>query len=274
MIPFPDLSDFEPTRQTLHLYSQAIGVAPRTHGVAHDKWWHISLNVESRGLGTDTIPLPNGRIVTLHLDLIEHAVIIRTSDGHTFSRSMRTGITGSQMGEWVINTMGELGLSGEYARGRFENSEPRTYDPLAATRFFQALIQAEQLFKQHVTAVSGPFGPIQLWPHGFDLAVEWFGDRTVTSEEDGETQEFSSQLNLGFFPGSESTEPYFYSNPFPFEAEALLSHSLPGAAKWFTESWQGSILPYSELVGRPDGDQQLLAYARAVYDIATPTLTA
>ena len=49
-----------------------------------------------------------------------------------------------------------------------------------------------------------------------------------------------------FYPGG---EPYFYSNPWPFEAAQLLHEALPEGSRWHTEGWQGTILPYDELVG-------------------------
>ena len=42
---FPALTNWEPTRQSLHWYSRAVGVVPRAHGKFHEKWWHISLKV-------------------------------------------------------------------------------------------------------------------------------------------------------------------------------------------------------------------------------------
>jgi hypothetical protein len=49
---------------------------------------------------------------------------------------------------------------------------------------------------------------------------------------------------------------------------------LPEGARWFTESWQGTILPYDELAGDPNAENRLKEYARAVFDIALPTLMA
>lgn len=95
----------------------------------------------------------------------------------------------------------------------------------------------------------------------------------MSYEEEGEVHELPSQLNLGFFPGSGEVEPYFYSNPWPFEKDQLVDESLPAGAKWHTENWQGTILPYSKVVADPNAEERLLAYARAVFEIARPTLT-
>ncbi len=83
--------------------------------------------------------------------------------------------------------------------------------------------------------------------------------------------EMPAQLNFGFYPAGRA---YFYSNPWPFDAEALTAAPLPGPAAWHTEGWEGSILYYDELLEMDDTPQKLLEYARAVHDVAAPTLMA
>jgi hypothetical protein len=137
-----------------------------------------------------------------------------------------------------------------------------------------ALTNTDRIFKEHRATLDGEKGPVQLWPHGFDLAFEWFGSRVEVHEEQGERQELPSQLNLGFYPGSPGQAPYFYSNPWPFEADALLGRTLPDGARWHTEGWHGTILPYEELAGNPNAEERLVVYARRVFELAAPTLTA
>jgi hypothetical protein len=68
--------------------------------------------------------------------------------------------------------------------------------------------------------------------------------------------------------------PYFYSNPWPFEEAQLVDKPLPRGAQWFTDSWQGTLLPYDELVGDRQAMDRLLEYAQRVYEISAPTLSA
>jgi hypothetical protein len=117
----------------------------------------------------------------------------------------------------------------------------------------------------------GEVEPVQLWPHGFDLAFEWYGTRVEVQDEGGERQELPAQLNLGFFPGGPGTDPYFCSNPWPFEAGALLGQRLPQPARWHDDGWQGAMLPYEALVDDPNAEEGLLAYARRVFELAAPT---
>ncbi len=269
---FPPLDGLEPTRKTLHAYAQAMGVVPRTHAVAHPKWWHVSLKVRPNGLATDPMALPGGGLFHLRMDLRQHQAFLETSWGDAHAFDLRAGATGTEFGDQLLGSLAALGLEGEYAREKFESDDTRDYDPSMAENFFTAAANANYLFHKHQAGLEGRVGQVQLWPHGFDLATEWFGTRTVEYEEHGELQTFPSQLNLGFYPGEPA--PYFYSNPWPFEEDKLVDHPLPSGARWFTESWQGSILPYDLLVGDPDAGEKLLAYAQAVHETSKPTLLA
>ena len=271
---FPSLAGFEATRQTLHKYSNAIGVVPRAYGIAHPKWWHISLKVRPSGLTTDNVPLPDGGALSLRMDLQQHQIVLQVSNGDTAVFDMTAGLTGTQMGDTILTAVRDYGLTGPFVREKFESDDPRSYDPEMAGRYFTALINANTAFTRHQYAISGETGPVQLWPHGFDLACEWFGTRVETYEEHGEVQEYPSQINLGFYPGNESTAPYFYSNPWPFEADVLLKQPLPEGASWHTEGWEGSIFPYAALVNDDNALERLQTFAKAVYDVASPTLLA
>lgn len=266
---FPPLAGWKPTRQTLHLYSNILGVIPRAHAEPHPKWWHISLKVQPDGLVTDEIALPDGGTLILKMDLDRHQLRLKTSQGDEQSWSMTEGLSSTALGDKILGAVADLGLTGEYARQKFENDEPRSYDPAQAENFLTALVSANDVLETVRAKLSGEVGIVQLWPHGFDLAFEWFGTRVERYEHEGEVEEYPSQINFGFYPG----EPfYFYSNPWPFEKDVLMKHPLPGGARWTEEGFAGTILPYAEVVGDPQAKERLVAYFQEVYRIASPTL--
>ena len=268
LLPMP--ADWEPTRATLHAYAKAVGTIPRAHATPHDKWWHISLKVHPDGLVTDTMALPDGGSFIVRMDLRSHEVVVATSHGDARALSMSGGLTGRALGEQLIAIVSELGLNAEYATEKVADDDDRAYEPHAAEQFFAALFNIHRNFEVHKASLAGEVGPIQLWPHGFDLAFEWFGTRTDVYEENGESVEAPAQLNLGFYPAGSA---YFYSNPWPFEA-SLTSLDLPAPSRWHTEGWEGSILYYDELLAEDDPAAMLLEYSRAVFDVAAPTLLA
>jgi hypothetical protein len=270
---FPSLIGWEPTRETLHLYTRAVGVVPRAHAEPHPRWWHISLQVRPDGLATRSMPLPSGSSFWIRIDFHQHQVIVETGQGKARSISLLDRMPASKFGDTLLEAVRGLGVTGTYERHRFENADRRSYDPDAALRFFTALQNADRIFKRHRESLDGEKSPVQFWPHGFDLSFEWFGTRRVEYEEHGEVKGSPAQLNLGFAPGDAThPEPYFYSNPWPFEADELLHRPLPGGARWFSNGWKGSLFPYREVVGDGQAEARLLEYARAVFEISKPTL--
>ena len=267
--PIPD--NFEPTRATLHQYAHAVGVVPRAHAEPHDKWWHISLNVTPRGLETNEMALTDGGRFNVRLDLQSHEAVIEANGAAAAQIPLGAGMTATEMGDAILQAVSELGLDAEYARDKFESDEAREYDAAAATDFHGILLTMHEVFQRHRNRIGDRVSPIQVWPHGFDMAFEWFGTRIEEYEEDGEVQQHPSQCNFGFYPAGRA---YLYANPWPFESDTLLDVDLPAGAEWHSEGWQGSILHYDQLAGDPDGEQRVLDFFQAVFDVAAPTLTA
>ena len=270
-LDFPPLAGWEPTRKTLHLYSNILGVVSRVHAEPHPKWWHVSLQVQPEGLVTDPMALPQGGTFRLELNLLRHQIILSTSAGDERRFDMTAAPTATEMGNQVLGAMAQLGLTGNYDRQRFDNEEPRTYDPATVENFLAALVSADAILKRHRETLVGEVGPVQLWPHGFDLSCEWYGTRVETYEEGGEAQELPAQINFGFYPGEPT---YFYANPWPFDADKLVGQPLPGGASWHEEGWQGTMLSYADVVGDPEAEERLLSYLGEVYKVASPMLLA
>jgi len=269
---FPPLAEnLEPTRATLHAYAKGVGAVARAHAVFHPKWWHISLKVRPNGLVTDNLPLPDGGSLALRMDLIHDVVVIEASDGTATSVAMTDGLTGTAFAEALFAAVAEYGLAGEYLREKYEDDAPREYDSQAAAALMVVLVNANTVLERRRAALGDSVGPVQVWPHGFDLAFEWYGSRVEEYEEGGEAQADPAQLNFGLYPAGRA---YFYSNPWPFDGDELLGIELPDGADWHTEGWEGSVLYYDEVAGDPDAETKVLEYAAAVMNAARPTLEA
>ncbi|GMQ86325.1 MAG: hypothetical protein BMS9Abin07_1898 [Acidimicrobiia bacterium] len=266
--PMPE--DWEDTHATLQAYSNAIAALPRAYITPHDKWWHIALEVKPDGLTTYPFPLPDGSTATVRMDLDSHEVVLETAGGRRWTWPMDAGLTATELGDALIDAASELGLDGECERGKFESDAARPYDATAAAAFYDTLLAVNGVLAEHRARLKGEISPLQLWPHGFDLSFEWFGTRVVELEEDGKMVEYPSQLNLGFYPGG---EPYFYSNPWPFDTDDLINNPLPPGSEWYVEDWQGSRLLYRELHNDPKATERLLEFAERVFEVVEPTLT-
>ena len=249
-------SDWEPTRSSLHAYANVLGVIARAHAVPHPQWWHISLKLVPTGLVTDPMAIPGGGRLWARMDLVRHMAVVETSDGSSHEVAMAEGLTATEFGDALIGIVADMGLEAEYLRDKFETDDPREYDPDHASAFFAALSSVEHNLQIHRSSIGLSTGPLQIWPHGFDLAFEWFGVG-------------GSQLNLGFYPAGRA---YFYSNPWPFPEE-LKVFPLPAPAEWHGGDWDGSILYYDDLMATDDPAGRLLQYAKCVYDLAAPILS-
>lgn len=267
--PLPE--NLEPTRETLHSYALAVAAIPRVHAVPHPRWWHVSLELTARGLVTNLMPLPDGGVFQIVMDLRGHAVVVETNRGEAARFSMNTGTSAKQMGANLIDAIAALGLDGDYDTARFDNGDPRPYDERVAADFFAVLGDAQLVMQGHQVGLAGEVGPIQLWPHGFDIAFEWFATRQIEHEAEGGRVTAPAQLNFGFYPADRA---YFYSNPWPFESDVLLEVDLPHGAGWHTDGWEGSVLYYDQVAGVPDGRDRVAEYAAAVYRTTAPTLLA
>src|ERR1035437_6094334 len=86
---WPDLpyEEWSETCATLHMYTQVIGKLRLALSPFEPEWGNVPLYVTARGLTTS--PLPVGlRTFDAELDLLEHAVILRSSDGRIERRPL------------------------------------------------------------------------------------------------------------------------------------------------------------------------------------------
>lgn len=265
LAPFPDT--WATTREALHGYLLALVAVPRAHAEPHSHWWHVGLEVRPQGLATSPVGLPDGGSLTMGIDPGRHIAWLDTTTGIRRDFPLDSGATASDFGERVLTEAIALGLADTFDRERFASGDDPEYDRAAAEVAWHNITAVHGVFGQHRSTLDDGPGPILVWPHGFDMSLEWFGSKVVVGET-GSTA--SAQLNLGFYPG---VEPYFYSNPWPFDGR-LVGTALPAGAEWHTEGWNGTILPYDSLVADEAWAARLLEYAAAVHRIARPTLMA
>jgi hypothetical protein len=119
------------------------------------------------------------------------------------------------------------------------------------------------VFERRRVSLGDRVGPVQVWPHHFDLAFEWFGSRPADSAD----PDTPGQINLGFYPGGDS---YLYSSPWPFDP-ALRETSLPEGASW-SDAFDGAVLPYEAVRTSPDPEGRIDEFAAAVFDAAATGL--
>lgn len=104
--PWPALrvSNWEPTRDTLHMWTQIVGKIRLTYSPLLNHWWGVTLYVSPRGLTTSSIPYRNG-LFDMEFDFIDHVLAIRTGDGGKGS----VALAPKSVAEFYAETLSALG---------------------------------------------------------------------------------------------------------------------------------------------------------------------
>lgn len=265
--PALPLSAWQPTRDTLQGYSKVLGKIRRALTPPQKHWWHVSLHVAPHGLTTTAIPIPesHGATFEINLDLLQSPQVrIATSRGESWSQPL-TGQPLNQFCDSVLAALAKMGIEAEIDRSLFAADTPGVIEAEAVTTFWPALASIHTVLQQFKAELPGETGPVQLWPHHFDLALLWFSGRKVPGVDPNNEEYADEQMNFGFSTGDEGMpEPYFYATAYPWP-EQMVAAPLPSGAEWYTASWKGGLLRYESLLKAADPAEQLLAYLRAVH---------
>ena len=254
---YPPLPAQSATVTSLHAYSRILGSIRGAQNKPHPRWWHASLEVTAAGLETGDFPLGDSE-GSLVLDPAHRMV-----RGVGVEGRFDVGLTGpaSAVGRDIL---AKLGASIDVDPDRWDALSVETYDPREAANFHTALLAVRDTFAGYAGRIEGEVGPINFWPHHFDMSFEWFSDAVEVYDEEGGPKEYNKQVGFGFSPGDEGNpQPYFYANPWPFD-ESFRSLPLPDGASWHKEGWSGGFLPYAAVV--EGGADLLLEFMRAVFE--------
>src|SRR6478609_5281854 len=276
-LPELNLSDWRPTKDTLHLYSQILGkirlatTAPRNH------WWNVPLYVVVLGLTTRR--LHHGRTTfDITLDFVDHALVVRTADGRRRSFDLASGVPVAEFDSRLHGLLAELGIDvdivelpfGIAAKTPFpEDVEHASWDRDAIERFGRVLDWSDSVFEEFSGWFNGKTSPVHLFWHSLDLAVTRFSGRRVPpAAADPVTQEAYSHevISFGFWPGDDTVgDAAYYSYTAP-EPEGLRDQPL-SAGSWI-EYGSGSlaVLSYEAVRTSSDPRTALLAFCQSAYE--------
>lgn len=252
------LDAWRSTRDALHDYARLAGairagLAPRQR---HD--WHLTLSCAASGLTTTLIPA-DGLGFEVLIDLIQHRWIVTTSSGEQWSTRLR-GQSAADLGDETLTFLADLDIRPEIDTEPLERAEPHEFDPLAAERFWQVMVEVDAVLKRFKAGLPGEAGPVHLFPHHFDLALQWFSGRRIAAPDGPEGQLVDEQVGFGFATGDESFgDAYFYAAPYPLPP-GLLNAPPPEGGRWVTTGFAGALLPYADLLEADDPPAQLLQF--------------
>jgi hypothetical protein len=277
-LPELHLSEWRPTKDTLHLYAQILGkvrlatTAPRNH------WWNVPLYVDVRGLTTRRLH-HGGTTFEITIDFLDHAVIVRTADGRAKSFQLGDGVPVAEFDAQLHGTLAELGVDVAIKEEPYrvpmttpfqEDVEHASWDCEAVQRFGRILDWSDSVLEEFSGWFNGKTSPVHLFWHGLDLAVTRFSGQPASPRSaDPVTQEAYSHevISFGFWPGDDNvTDAAYYSYTAP-EPPGLREQPL-ALGSWTPTGSSSSlaILPYETVRTASDPRTALLAFCQSAYE--------
>jgi hypothetical protein len=277
-LPALHLQSWQPTKDTLHLFSQIVGKIRLVSEPPRNHWWHVPLYLNPRGAGTG--PIPSGELTfEIDFDFIEHQLVIVTSDG----RRRIIDLPGLSVAVFYSRVMTELAalnirpriIARPYGVPMTEpfasDTGHASYDPEAVARFHQVLLFADEALKIFSGWFSGKASPVHLFWHSFDLAMTRFSGRRAPEmpTADRVTREAYSHevISFGFWTGDATVPaPAFYSYTAP-EPPGLADAPLaPASATWAPRNGTHlALLMYDDVRKAAAPRDAVLAFLESAY---------
>jgi hypothetical protein len=282
--PWPELplASWRPTRDALHLWTQMVGKTLLATRPPLNHWWHAALRVSARGLAS--APAVDGdRLFVVELDLVEHLLTVRTSDGRMAALPLGPGSIRGFYREYM-DLLAGLGIAVHLRTTPVElpdavpfeqDAEPRPYDAAAAHRFFEVLRRCDAVLKDLGTGFVGKQSPVHFFWGSFDLAATRFSGRRAPERPGADpiTREAYSHevISFGFWPGgrlptgASVDEPIFYAYQAPEPVGLREATVLPPEARY--DAGLGEfVLPYARALATGAPGAALRAFCESVYD--------
>jgi hypothetical protein len=278
--PLP-LDEWEPTKNTLHLWAQIVGKIRMASAPPRNHWWHVPLYVDVRGLTTRLMHAQDGLGFRIDFDFVDHRLVVSTAEGAVESLELVEGLSVAEFDKRLHGLLRRLGVDVAIRESPFgvptttpfpSDQEHAAYDRNAVERFWRILDWSAVVFEEFAGWFCGKTSPVHLFWHGFDLAVTRFGGKRAPPlpGADEVTQEAYSHevVSFGFWAGDENvreTTYYSYTAPEPADLRERQLH--PEEAFW-ADQGAGSLarLPYEVVRTATDPKATLLAFLESAYE--------
>ena len=279
---WPELhyDDWADTAATLHMWTQIVGKIRMEATPSINHWWHVTLYVTSRGLGTSLIPHPE-RAFEIDFDFIDHLLRIRTADGASRDFPL-TSMTVAEFHDRVMAALDALGVP--VAINLLPNEVPdpipfdsdsvhRSYDPDAVSRFWQVLVHATRVFTAFRSDFLGKVSPVHFFWGAMDMALTRFSGRVAPPHgpvpytplrvvREAYSHEVSS---AGFWAGGPGIAPMFYAYAYP-EPQGFADAKVEPSEAFYSRDMGEFVLPYEAVRSSADPDAALSAFLRSTYE--------
>jgi uncharacterized protein DUF5996 len=279
-LPELPYESWEPTANTLHLWTQIVGKIRMTSNPPRNHWWHVTLFLDVRGLTTRRVRGQNGVTFEIAFDFVDHRLVVQTNRGDVESFALVDGLSVSAFDEQLHAALRALDIDVTIRELPFgvptmttpfaDDREHASYDRDAVERYWHVLDWTDWVFEEFAGWFCGKTSPVELFWHSFDLAVTRFSGRRAPPlpDADAVTQEAYTHevISFGFWPGDVNVrEPTYYSYTAP-EPAGLRGRPLAAGATW-VEQGAGSlaVLPYEAVRSSAHPRRTLLAFLQSAY---------
>jgi hypothetical protein len=266
------------------MWTQIVGKTRLALAPMENHWWQVALYVTPRGLTTSAIPYGE-RSFAIDFDFIDHKLWLRASDGAIRELPLVARSVADFYTEYmaVLHALGievalmpspvEVQVAIPFAQDR----EHAAYDPDAAGRCWQILLQADRVLKRFRGRFLGKASPVHFFWGSFDLAATRFSGRRAPRHGGGVphcpdyvmVEAYSHECSsCGFWPGGGPiAEPVFYAYAYPEPAGYGERVVRPDGAYYHREMRE-FVLPYESVRRASTPDELLLQFVQSTYESA------
>ena len=273
--PLP-LSEWEPTRATLHMWTQIVGKVRLALTPRVNHWWNVPLYVNSRGLTTSAIPYGSGSL-EIQFDFLKHFLEMQACDGAFAAIPLAPRPVADFYREFFA-ALASIGVHVKIWPMPVEIPNPirfdqdrthASYDPEFAHRFWRALVSVDSVLNEFRARFIGKSSPVHFFWGSFDMAVTRFSGRRAPERPgaDAITREAYSHevISGGFWPGNEGvSDAAFYAYAAPEPSGFSKAPVRPAAAAYSTQLSE-FILPYEDVRLSSDPRAAILDFLQTTY---------
>ena len=260
---WPELrfAEWRDSGSTLQLWTQIVGKLRLALSPWLNHGWQVPLYVSARGLGSSAMHAGNGRLLEVEFDLVDHRLVIRSSDAAERGFALAPMSVAAFYGRFVAE-LAAIGVRVAINLRPNEVADPipfpedethAAYEPAAVHALWRALVQADRVFRHFRSGFLGKASPVHLFWGAFDLAVTRFSGRPAPLHKggipglpDAVTREaYSHEVSsAGFWPGGDAyPQAAFYSYAYPAPPGFDTAPVEPSGAVWSAEMGEW-LLPY------------------------------
>jgi hypothetical protein len=270
---------WQPTYDTLHMWTQIVGKIRKTLTPLVNHWWNVPLYVTARGLTTSPIPYA-ARTFEIHFDFIDHKLRIETCEGLTKQLDLRPRSVADFYQE-LTQSLHSLDIEAKIHATPDEVANPipfaedtshKSYDPESAHTFWRILVTVDPIFKEFRGRFIGKCSPVHFFWGSFDLAVTRFSGRRAPARPgaDAVTREAYSHevISAGFWPGGGDIKgPAFYVYAAP-EPPGYKTVRIQPEAAFYHNGMSEFFLMYDDVRRAESPKATLLDFLQSTYATA------